>query len=176
MGRIIFKSRIEAMLLDSGELIYINQYKEFNEYIKQYNYTNFAKHYKLFNNQVGVYRFNINGICYYIGYSENLKDRVRRSFFNNCMGYNNITFQYILADTKQQAIDIESYYIKSLQPTKNYMSKKGAVNTDVEYPEFCNEMEIHFNNYYTKDKYINIPPIRRRYFPKPPGEGIALIL
>lgn len=162
MARIVFKSRIEAMILHSGELIYINQYKEFNEYIKQYSNTDFAKHYTLFKNQTGVYRFNVNDKPHYVGYSQNLFDRVRKSFFNTCMGFNNVTFQYILCDTQFEAMEIEAHYIKLLQPFKNQSGRnlKRDIDTNINILPFCNEMEIHFNTFYPQSNYINIPPKR----------------
>jgi len=146
---IVFKSRIETILTQSGQPVRINAYKEFNEFIKDSGNTDFARHYSLFKNQTGVYKFNTLNRCQYIGYSQNLFDRVRRSYFNNCFGFDYIEFQYILCDTQIEAMNIESYYIKTLQPYKNIAGKVNIlINEDIKILPLCNPMLINFNEWY----------------------------
>lgn len=151
MGKYRFiVSKVESVLTYSGAVYRINKYEEFNRFIEKYSYTAFAIHYSLFKNQCGVYRFNLNNQPLYIGYSENLFNRVRISFFNHCFTRDNITFQYILCENKEHAMDLEAYYIKELKPKSNLMNKKFTSRNinNIEVLEFCSPMTIFFNDYW----------------------------
>lgn len=148
MTKRVNKSRISPVMLKSGQVIYMNQYNEFKAYVKMFQNTDFVKHYILFGGQIGVYRFNVNGKCHYIGYSCNLKDRVRTSFFERCFELDNVEFQYILCDTKEEAMDIEIHYIRLLKPVSNITGKNDTRLINFVIPEFCNSMEIKFNEYW----------------------------
>ena len=89
-------------------------------------------------NQIGVYRFNVNDKPHYVGYSENLYDRVRNSFFNHCFELNNVTFQYILCESKEEAIKLESHYISMLQPSQNIAGIREAYTYNKIVPENFN--------------------------------------
>ena len=147
---IVFKSRQETFLTRSGKTILLNKYKEFKAFIEMYNECHFAAHYKLFENQIGVYRFNWNDKPHYVGYSCNLKDRVRHSFFNHCFELDNITFQYILCESKEEAISLESYYISMLQPNENIAGVHEPYTYGKNVPQFCLPMNIHFNDYWNR--------------------------
>jgi predicted GIY-YIG superfamily endonuclease len=145
--RAIKKMKAYPVMDYKGAVYHIHQYNEFNAYIKAYINTDFAKHYTLFKKQIGVYRFNCNGETQYVGYSINLWERVRESFFNHCLSYECVEFQYILCDNKEEAIKLESYYIQLLKPRDNSTGKKPGIYNDI-MPGFCNAMLINFNEYY----------------------------
>jgi hypothetical protein len=137
-------------MLHNGAVVQLNPFVSFNNYIKNYSETDFAQHYSLFEWQTGVYRFNLDGKPHYIGYSQNLFDRVRTSFFNHCLMFDDITFQYILCDSKEEAMDIESYYIYHLQPSVNYSGRHRNSSKTKNPPEFCRPMQIHFNEFFNQ--------------------------
>lgn len=154
-NRRFHKSRIRPILTWSGKVYRLNDYIEFNKFIKDTPKEIFSQHYSLFKNQTGVYRFNSNGQTLYIGYSQDLENRVRISYFNHAFGRENIEFQYILCDNQQQAMEIELFYIKTLKPVFNVSGrwKKNEVIKRLEAPEFCNPIKLSFYEYWIKDNF-----------------------
>lgn len=145
--KLFYISRLETFVTYSGEVVRLNPYKEFKYFIENTPNTIFTQHYKLFKNQTGVYRFNINDQPFYIGYSENLENRVKKSFFNHCLLIDDITFQYILCDNKWDAIQVEAYYISILKPTKNKTGINDIINPTIEIPQFCKPIRVFFNEF-----------------------------
>lgn len=141
------KNWLEKLMLPNGVVIEIKRYSEWQQFLKMFPDCIFSQHYKLFRNQIGVYRFNVNDKTHYIGYSGNLFNRVPVSFFNHCLTHKYVTFQYILCDSVEEAKLIERYYINTLKPTNNVMDRKIKPELKT-IPEFCGEIYLHFNDYW----------------------------
>lgn len=148
-----YRSRIRPILTWSGEVYRLNDYIEFKKFVKQTPETIFSQHYSLFKNQTGVYCFSSNGVVLYIGYSQDLENRVLKSYFNHAFGRDNVLFQYILCDNQQQAMEIELFYIKTLKPLYNISGryKKNEVVNIIQAPKFCSPIKLSFWEYWIKD-------------------------
>lgn len=133
MKRYVHRHRVKPYLTHKGLIVRANAFEAFKAYIQMYENTHFTDVFKLLKNVCGVYRFNSNGQTLYIGYSENLQERICVSYFNHCVGYGNITIQLILCEDIKQALDNEIYYIQQIKPTWNIMrvNEQISITTDI---------------------------------------------
>lgn len=115
MGKKIFKSRDITLLAYSGKVYRFNQYKLFNQYVKAYCNTPFARVYVLLKRQSGVFRFKCGNNILYTGYSFDLFTRVRDMYFKHCFDLNNVTFEYYLTDNPKEAIKQDIIFSQPLQ-------------------------------------------------------------
>lgn len=79
----------------------INVYKAFNEYIKQD--IAFNKVYQLTKGIAGAFRFNVNGMPIYTGYTGDLYNAIPREYFRKCAFAPGVTLELFPTITKSEA-------------------------------------------------------------------------
>jgi len=146
-----YKNYLEKLMLPNGVVIEIKRYSEWQNFLKMFPEITFTQHYNLFRGQIGVYRFNVNNKPFYIGHSSNLHNRVPVSFFNHCITFNHVTFQYILCEDVEEAKIVEKFYINTLRPKDNVMDRNKLPDIK-NVPEFCAEIDLPFNIYWNTRK------------------------